>query len=688
MRAHKLYGATIFLSAFLLFLIQPLIGRHLLPVFGGASAVWATSLLFFTTALFLGYAYTYYVSRLHPRTQVRIHFFVLAVAVVLALAHPLWYGSIYPSLEWTLTSAFPPAAQVLLALAISIGIPYFLLATTGPLVQHWYGVMESKEPYHLYALSNIASFVALGTYPFVIEPMFTLSFQKSLWLGLFAIFVVLYGAITIFFLRSHVHVVIEKPAPTPFLEKLRWIGLASLPAALLVATTAEITQAVAPVPFLWVIPLALYLFTFVIAFRGWGNRGIIPALAILSAAVAFMFLGFSYDAITRQMLVYLAFFFFTSLFCHAELYASRPHRGSSSLFYLCTAFGGMIGTTLVSIVAPLVFVDVFEFPFGLALAAGVAITLFPAMRYVRDEFERSVMVLRIIALVVVLAASIHFFQGEDTYYSVVSRNFYGVAKISEDEERRNLYNGTTFHGEQLFDKKLAYIPTTYYTAPSGIGRAIRYEEVLNKKVPINVGTIGLGTGTIASYCRPGDRYTFYDIDPRIEMLARTYFTYLEHCAGSDVRIGDARLLLDKERREGKLGTYDILAVDAFSSDTIPAHLLTIEAMRLYLEHLKDDRSLLVVHTSNRYLTLAPVVRRIAQELGLTYRIVDSSSDDAPYATFSQWVIVSRDPHAFESPIFKDLEADTNETRAPLWTDDYMNIFAALKLPAIYNFSSN
>lgn len=665
-----------------------MIGRHLLPVFGGASAVWATSLLFFTTALFLGYAYAYFLTRLKLKTQAYIHLTVLATAIVLAFAHPLFYGSIYPSLAWTLASTFPPAAQVLIALAISIGIPYFLLATTGPLVQHWFSVMESREPYHLYALSNIASFVALGTYPFVIEPMFTLGFQKSLWLGLFVLFALLYGALTMLFLRSHAHATSDEPTATPFIEKLRWVGLASLPAALLVATTAQLTQAVAPVPFLWVLPLALYLLTFVIAFRGWGNRGIVPVLVVASACIAYMLLGYSYEAVSRQMVAYLAFFFFTGLFCHAELYASRPHRDSSSLFYLCVAFGGMIGTTFMSIVAPLVFVDVFEFAFGVALATGVAITIFPAMRYVRDEFERSVMVLRLIALVIVLAASIHFFQGENKYYSVVSRNFYGVVKISDDGERRKLYNGTTFHGEQFLDEERAFIPGTYYTAPSGVGRAIRYEEARNKKTPLVVGTIGLGTGTIASYCRTGDRYTFYDIDPRVETLAREYFTYLEHCAGSDVRIGDARLLLDKERREGNLGKYDVLAVDAFSSDTIPAHLLTIEAMRLYLEHLKDDHSLLVIHTSNRYLELASVVRRIAEELGLSYRIVNSTSDEALYATYAEWVVVSRDPHAFESPIFKDLEADTDTVRTPLWTDDYMNIFAALELPTLYNFGSD
>ena len=386
--AYRLYGLTIFLSAFLLFLIQPLVGRHLLPIFGGATAVWATSLLFFTTALFLGYAYTYYLSRLAPRLQVRIHFGVLLIALLAVIVVPLLAGSIYPSLAWTMESTLPPAAQVLLALAMTIGVPYLLLATTGPLVQHWFGVMESKEPYHLYALSNIASFIALGTYPFLIEPIFTLSFQKGLWTGLFMLFTLLYGAITFAFMRragtSHADTNNGMASPS-FVERFRWVCFAALPAALLVATTAEITQAVAPVPFLWVLPLALYLLTFVAAFRGWGSGGIVPTLVIVSSAATFAILGFSYEAITRQMIAYLAFFFFSCLYCHAQLYASRPPRAFSSLFYLMISLGGMLGTTFVSIVAPLIFNDILEFPMGIALAAGGGMRVLPGRGYIGDE---------------------------------------------------------------------------------------------------------------------------------------------------------------------------------------------------------------------------------------------------------------------------------------------------------------
>lgn len=686
--AYRLYGLTIFLSAFLLFLIQPLVGRHLLPWFGGATAVWATSLLFFTTALFLGYAYTYYLSRLAPRLQVRIHMGVLLAALIAVVIFPLLSGSIYPSLTWTIESTLPPAAQVLLALAMTIGIPYLLLATTGPLVQHWFGVMESKEPYHLYSLSNIASFLALGAYPFLIEPTFTLSFQKGLWMTLFVLFVLLYGAITYMFMRragtSHVHAGNGADAPT-FAERFRWVGFAALPAALLVATTAQLTQAVAPVPFLWVIPLAIYLLTFVIAFRGWGSSGIIPTLLVISGGVAFFMIGFSFEALTRQLIAYLSFFFFACLYCHAQLYATRPPHAFSSLFYLMISLGGMVGTTLVSIVAPLVFTDIIEFPMGIALTAGVAVTFFPAMRYVRDEFERSVTVLRLLALAAILVVSINHFQSQNEWYSLVSRNFYGVVKLGETSEERSLYHGTTFHGKQLLDPELSYLPTTYYTAGSGFGRALQYVRTASKGRPITVGTVGLGTGTIAAFCKEKDRFIFYEIDPRIEDIAREYFTYLAHCAESEVRIGDARLLLDKERREGKPGDFDLLAIDAFSDDTIPAHLLTKEALELYMAHLRDDRSILVIHTSNRYLNLDPVVRRIADELGLSHKVIADSGEAADYSTYSEWVVVARDPAILASKLFDDAAERTAE--APLWTDDYMNILAVLDLPAIYNFSS-
>ena len=294
-------------------------------------------------------------------------------------------------------------------------------------------------------------------------------------------------------------------------------------------------------------------------------------------------------------------------------------------------------------------------------------------------------VIRVIALAAVLVVSINHFQSKNEWYSLVSRNFYGVAKLGETSEERSLYNGTTFHGKQLLDPELSYLPTTYYTSQSGFGLAMQYVRTARKEKPITVGTVGLGTGTIAAFCKDKDRFIFYEIDPRIESLAREHFTYLEHCAGSEVRIGDARLLLDKERREGKPGDFDILAIDAFSDDTVPAHLLTKEAVELYMSHLRDDKSILAIHVSNRYLNLDPVVRRIAEELGLAHKVIAASGNPAEYGTYSEWVVITRDPAILASRLFDDALEKTTE--APLWTDDYMNILAVLDMPAIYNFDS-
>lgn len=686
------YAVTIFLSAFLLFQIQPLIGRILLPWFGGASSVWATSLLFFTAMLFVGYAYAYWISRRAYATQARIHLCVLGIGVLLVIAYPLLFHSIYPPLAWTIESTLPPAALVLLSLLAMIGIPYFLLATTGPLLQYWFGAKEAREPYWLYILSNAGSFIALGTYPFIIEPLLPLSTQSNVWTMLFAVFAALYGIIAYMFLRAaRTRTLPENEnarndRTIPQMTRLLWVAYAALPALLMVATTTTLTQTIAPVPFLWVLPLALYLLTFIIAFHGWGGGGLNAAIIIALAWTVFALMGYQYDLVTRQMLVYLAFFFAVGLYCHSQLYASRPSAPHAALFYLYIALGGALGTLLASIVAPFVFNDWLEFPLGVTIASIAAIILFPAMRYLKDEYAKHAVYIRALVLFAAAAVGMYHIRIQNDRYFYVTRNFYGVVKIYEGDGERLLYNGTTFHGRQFLDPKLAIRPSTYYGPGSGVGRALTYTALTHRKnESLSVGVIGLGTGSIAAYCSAKDRYVFYDIDMRIEDVAREYFTYLENCAGSEVRIGDGRKLLEADLARGEPQGFNVLAVDAFSDDTIPAHLLTKEAVELYLAHLKDDSSLLVVHTSNRFLELAPVVVRIAEELGLASLVVnDSPNEDEMGLTSSEWVIIARNPAVFEHGTMRDVEKNERE-RAPLWTDDYMNVFAALNLPAIYSW---
>ena len=324
-RPHRLFSVTIFLSAFLLFQIQPMIARYVLPLFGGSVAVWGTSLVFFTCVLFLGYCYVYFISRFSTRLQGRIHLTLILAALLFVGLMFLVRGSAYPTLGWVSGATSAPALQILLALFACIGVPYFLLSTTGPLLQQWYAHVSGREPYHLYSLSNLGSFLALGTYPFLVEPLLGLHVQQILWSVLFMLCAVSLAVLAIAIQSAQKDTTSSAPPSTvPFARLAAWIALAGLPAAMLVATTARITQVIAPVPFLWVIPLALYLLSFVLAFRGWGKGGLTPFLVLVAAGASYVYIDWTYHSFARQAFSNLTLFFFGSLFCHALLYRLRP----------------------------------------------------------------------------------------------------------------------------------------------------------------------------------------------------------------------------------------------------------------------------------------------------------------------------------------------------------------------------
>ncbi len=674
--SSSLYAPTIFLSAFLLFLIQPMIARYLLPSFGGAVSVWAASLVFFTSTLFLGYTYVYALCGLSPKLQIRIHSMLLAFAVVMTLGTLILTGSVYPSIAWVLDTTSAPAVQVLLALAVLIGVPYFLLSTTGPLLQHWYGRETKQEPYHLYALSNLGSFLALGAYPFLIEPLFGLSMQQFLWVALFLLCVALLVLVTRRVKKTEEKEEIAAESSIPLYRIAAWIGLSALPAALLVATTARITQVLAPVPFLWVMPLAMYLFSFILAFRGVGSGGTTPFAVLIAALASYAYLDWSVATTGEQMFANLAFFFLSALYCHALLYSLRPPAALSSFFYFWTSLGGAVGTLMVTLIAPVVFVDVFEFSIGMVLVVSIAVLAFPAMKYIRDEHERGVVIIKGALLISVLMfVTQHVAKQENTALET-SRNFFGVTHVYDYGELRSLQHGTTMHGTQLTDPERAREPTTYYSPTSGVGRAIVNAKDVRGKEAVSVGVIGLGAGTLAAYCEKGDDFTFYEIDERIGRIANEYFSYLEGCGGSSIQYGDGRLTLKKELEEGKGGEFDVLAVDAFSDDTIPVHLLTKEAVELYMAHLRDDTSVLAIHTSNRFFELSPIVLKIAVELGLSAMVI-YDNPDTDQATLSQWVVISKDATALQKPIFADGAGEPPAPSSALWTDDYANVFAAL-----------
>ena len=449
---------------------------------------------------------------------------------------------------------------------------------------------------------------------------------------------------------------------------------------MLVATTTHITQTIAPVPLLWIVPLAMYLATFAVAFRGWGESLYIPLLFLFSAVAAYWYTPSAYEDLVIQTGTYLALLFFCGLACHALLYRMRPPAEFSPDFYVFLSLGGALGTLSASILPPLVFSDYWEFPLGLALSAAFATLILPKTFFPRILDTHAISITKAFFLVLVFSLLVRHLMPQETIPSISMRNFYGNTKVIFESDVISLMHGTTLHGMQYAHAEDARLPTTYYTPSSGIGRAILFEQEVRGSKDVRVGTIGLGTGSIAAYCRPDDAYVFYEIDSRIEGIARSYFSYLSHCKDSEVRIGDGRLLLEAERTEGDSGEYDVFAVDAFSDDTIPVHLLTLEAFETYLSRLRSSKSILAIHISNRYLDLGPIVFRIAAELGVNAMIVSDSGESYPGGSYSSWVVLTRDLDVLRSVNFANTDSFVPEPAPYAWTDDYSSLVPVLDIP--------
>lgn len=682
--SYILYAGTIFLSAFLLFVIQPVAGKHLLPYFGGSSSVWATSLLFFTAVLFLGYLYVYILTSFGGRRQGVIHVCVVGATALITIAVLSTSHSLFPSFDWTVGSTQAPSFNVLMALLLAIGAPYFLLSTTGPLLQFWWGMTGQTEVYKLYALSNAGSLLALLSYPFAIEPHMSLPREEGIWALLFLVFAFVSGIISVIYLRHRLMEVaaeIDVSSRTPFRVRLLWVALAALPSYMLVSTTTTLTQVVAPMPLLWVIPLALYLITFIIAFRGWGQSIFVPLLLLAAAFLAYIYTPAGYIDTIWRICSYVVVLFLSGLLCHARLYALRPALRELPFFYLLLSFGGMVGALAASLLAPAIFSNFWEFPFGLALSAALGGWMLSDAFFPRILNRDRILLTRIVFLCVVIVLFTNLVNHDEGTPAVASRNFYGPAQVRFHDEMTSLLSGGTLHGIQPTAREWRYVPTSYYVLGSGVGRAMLYEQDTRKDEGVRVGILGLGTGSIASHCRAGDTFVFYEIDPRMEMLARTYFSYLSHCKGSEVRIGDGRLLLEAELRAGTSGGYDLLVMDAFSDDTVPVHLVTREAVALYATHLRGEESIIAIHVSNRYLDLSPVILRIAAELGFNAMVVRDSGESSPFGSRSKWVLLSRSVQTFSALVFANSDSWLPDIRnAPVWTDDYTSLFSVVALP--------
>lgn len=673
-----LYAGTIFLSAFLLFLVQPIIAKQILPWFGGAASVWATCLVFFQSVLLAGYAYADWTSRrLAPRTQAKVHIALLAVSLLLL--------PIIPGAQWKPgEGGAGPMLAILGLLGVTIGLQYFMLSTTSPLLQSWYWRhFKSAAPYRLFALSNFASLLALLSYPVAIEPFLRLNVQSWSWSAVYAAFAVL-CAVTAW---TSAKVADQNAAPAQAAAtesdglpptwgaRLSWIAFSAMGSCLLLAVTNHLTQNIASIPFLWLVPLSLYLITFIICFDH--PRWYVRPLFIALNAIALPAMAHYTESLDLYYAapLYALGMFLACMFCHGELYRLRPTPRYLTTFYLMVSVGGALGALLIAIIAPLMLKGYFEM--GLTLIACTMLVAWSAMALHRAA---------VVAAFVVVCVTSWFVMDNIRDYSrdmrVMVRNFYGVVRTrdySDPVPFRVMYHGAINHGGQLRAPADQGKPSTYFGPTSGYGRAF----AALPEAPRRVGVIGLGAGAIAAYARKGDLFRFYEIDPQVAAVAVTEFSFLTGArdlgAQMDVVLGDGRLSLEREAPQ----RYDLLAIDAFSGDSIPMHLLTREAMETYVKHLAPD-GVIVFQATNRFVNIMPVVERLAAKFGMTAVLVsdepDSKGGGASYwLSSTDQVLVTRNPRILNAESVRSAAEPLPANPAfPLWTDDFYNLLGILK----------
>jgi len=641
--------------------------------------VWAVCLVFFQTALLLGYLYSRVLTHLfRPQIQALIHIILLLVS--------LWLLPVGPSARWRPGPLQDPSWFILEMLTAALGLPFVLLSSTGPLLQHWLARGGHQTPYRLFALSNFASLAALLSYPFLIEPSFDTRCQSLGWSAGYGAFVLLCGVCAGFVSRPHATSGGHVKQPAEVLEASAgwlWFALAACGSMLLLSITNHLSENIAAVPLLWILPLTIYLLTFVLAFSGrhfysreLGTRFLALALGLVAYAIYNIR---SIENIVVSLAVFLFALFVGCLFCHGELYRSRPPAGNLTTFYLLIALGGAAGAIFVGILAPKLFTGVYELPLTLSLTSALAVLCtWPG----RDWTVRIFWIAITCCMFVVFGAYRNAFQRNAIY---MNRSFYGSLRVLQSphagqNETRRLYHGTVEHGAQFLLPPGRFQPTTYYGLNSGIGLVLgdRFAPDLHAAGGKHVAVVGLGVGTLAAYGKTGDTYWFYEINHQVVDVAQSLFTYLrETKARVQIVEGDARLSLDRDPST----TFDVIAVDAFSGDAIPVHLLTREAFSLYLSHLRSPDGVLAFHVSNRYLDLAPVIRQLADEIGYAAILIRNDKDDEELISSADWVLVTKNAKFANDPEIKaqKLPIPTRPGKRS-WTDTYNNLFDVLKMP--------
>jgi len=721
-----LYAATLFVSALLLFSIQPMFAKMVLPKLGGAPAVWSVAMVFFQTVLLAGYAYAHLVNRfLTPPRAAMLHLVLLGItALVLPIAIAPGWG-------------IPPSEGTALWLfglfAASIGLPFFTLSASAPLLQSWFaasGHRQAGNPYVLYAASNLGSFAALFAYPVIIEPFLTLKTQTAVWSIGFALLAVLLAIAGV--LTSRATPAVAAAAPVDAVsgnatERMRWIALAAVPSGLVIAVTAYLTTDIAAAPFLWVVPLAIYLLTFVAVFteRPWiAHAQVVRLVPFAVAPLAVSLIGGDKVFWGTMIALNLVAFTLLTLMCHGELYARRPSPRRLTEFYLCTSLGGVIGGAFAGLLAPQIFNGNYEYPILIALAllcmpgllaGGVRKAIAEASPWLSlgaalalvwylTRLQASTTLEIPFQILLALMATVLLLQRQRParFFALVvlsfvitglwrpgiapietARSFFGVHRVADvaDGRARMLYHGTTIHGAQRLRNDDGTVvsgppaPLTYYYFGGPMGEAIAAAR--DARGGLNrVAAVGLGTGSLACHRKPGENWTFFEIDPEVIRIARDpkRFGFLSSCApDAPIVAGDARLTL-----EASSDRYDLIVLDAFSSDTIPVHLLTREALAGYLSRL-TPHGVIVAHISNRHLDLAPVVANVARSQGLHAFLREDTAAGDLMTTFkanARIVAMARNP-ADAGRIAKDWMPLQPDPSSALWTDDYSNILGVM-----------
>lgn len=701
----RTFAFSVFLSALLLFMLEPFIGKALLPWFGGMPSVWSTCLLFFQVSLFAGYAYSHVlVHRLSQRAQVTVHLVLVGAALAaLGTQALLWHVPVLPGLGLKPPNSEWPLLRLLVLLGLTVGLPFFTLSTTGPLAQAWFArVAPGTSPYRLYALSNAGSFLALLGYPFLVEPTLTLRQQGWGWAAGFAMFAVGVAAMGRARWRAGPSATAEVASSGHRTRKAHfafWTLFAMVPSIMLMAVTNQLSQEVAVSPFLWVVPLALYLLSFILTFEStrWYARA--PFLGALIVLLVGAFVVSSRQGslgLGWQIAGLLVVLFVTSMFCHGELARRRPPVEQLTTFYLAVSLGGAVGAIFVPLVAPLLFNNYYELDVSFVLAWLVAMATLAAdqgsiFHGPRRRLVRAGAAGYLYLLLFLVFLRVHHWQRDALE---VRRNFYGLLKVSRQCEPGSPptcamleVNGRTIHGLQLEDPLRRREATSYYTPRSGVGRVMAHHPARLAGRPMRIGVVGLGVGTLAAYGQTGDTLRFYEINPAAIELARAgnpYFTYLaDSRAAIEMVFGDARLSLERELKDEAPQRYDLLVIDAFSSDAIPAHLLTREAIALYRAHLAGVDSILAIHVSNRNLELAPLVWSLAEQSGLACRelfTLAASSKGSEVELTARWMLLSEDGRVLDAPgiVLDGSAVVAREGVVRPWSDDFTNVLSVLK----------